>query len=112
VTSVSEIINYDQEEGQLNFLPVFTFDADEDQLRFSGTSFLLEAKVLPYRGWPSERLPDLYEELRMRAQILAALSEKHPRFRDVWNTVVEVERVGVEEVYKKVKEDQFTWLST
>ena len=111
ITSVNEIINYDQEEGQLNFLPIFTFDSDEDLLRFSGTSFLLEAKILPYRGWPPERLPELYEELKMRAAILTALADKHPRFKDVWNTVIEVESVGVEEVYRKVKEGQFTWLS-
>jgi flagellar protein FlaI len=111
ITSVNEIINYDQEEGQLNFLPIFTFDSDEDLLRFSGTSFLLEAKILPYRGWPPERLPELYDELKMRASILTALADKHPRFKDVWNTVIEVESVGVEEVYRKVKEEQFTWLS-
>ncbi|MGD0978346.1 MAG: type II/IV secretion system ATPase subunit [Candidatus Bathyarchaeia archaeon] len=111
VTSVNEIINYDSEEGQLNFLPIFTFDSDEDLLRFSGTSFLMEAKILPYRGWPSERLPELYEELKMRAGILGALADKHPRFKDVWNTVIEVGNVGVEEVYRKVKEGQFTWLS-
>ena len=111
VTSVNEIINYDQEEGQLNFLPIFTYDSDEDLLRFSGTSFLMEARILPYRGWPPERLPELYEELKLRAEILTALADKHPRFKDVWNTVIEVESVGVEEVYRKVKEGQFTWLS-
>jgi flagellar protein FlaI len=111
VTSVNEIINYDQEEGQLNFLPTFTFDSDDDTLRFSGTSFLLEAKILPYRGWAPERLPELYEELRMRAEILKILADKHPRFKDVWNTVIEVDSSGLEEVYKKVKEGQFPWLS-
>jgi flagellar protein FlaI len=111
VTSVNEIINYDQEEGQLNFLPIFTYDSDEDQLRFSGSSFLLEARILPYRGWPPERLPELYEELKMRAAILEALADKHPRFKDVWNTVIEVESSGVEDVYKKVKAGQFTWLT-
>ncbi len=80
-------------------------------MRFSGSSFLMEAKILPYRGWPSERLPELYEELQMRAAILSALADKHPRFKDVWNTVIEVGSEGVEEVYKKVKEGQFTWLS-
>jgi flagellar protein FlaI len=111
VTSVNEIINYDSEEGQLNFLPIFTFDSDEDLLRFSGSSFLMEAKILPYRGWPPERLPELYEELKMRAAILTTLADKHPRFKDVWNTVIEVESSGVEEVYRKVKEGQFTWLT-
>jgi flagellar protein FlaI len=111
VTSVSEIINYDQEEGQLNFLPIFTYDSDEDHLRFSGSSFLIEAKILPYRGWAAERLPEVYQELQMRAEILAALADKHPRFVDVWKTVIEVESAGVEEVYKKVKQEQFSWLA-
>ena len=111
VTSVNEIINYDQEEGQLNFLPIFTYDSDEDLLRFSGSSFLMEAKILPYRGWPPERLPELYEELKVRAAILEALADKHPRFKDVWNTVIEVESSGVQEVYRKVKAGQFTWLT-
>jgi flagellar protein FlaI len=111
VTSVNEIINYDQEESQLNFLPIFTFDSDEDHLRFAGSSFLMEARVLPYRGWAPERLPELYQELQMRAEILAALADKHPRFVDVWKTVIEVESAGVEEVYKKVKQEQFPWLA-
>jgi flagellar protein FlaI len=110
VTSVNEIINYDQEEGQLNFLPVFAFDSDEDKLPFAGSSFLMEARVLPYRGWEPERLPELYEELKLRAEILTALSEKHPRFKDVWNTVIETERVGVAEVHAQVKEGKFPWL--
>jgi flagellar protein FlaI len=110
VTSVNEIINYDQEEGQLNFLPVFAFDSDEDKLAFAGSSFLMEARVLPYRGWEPERLPELYEELKIRAEILTALSEKHPRFKDVWNTVIETEKAGVAEVHAQVKGGKFPWL--
>jgi len=112
VTSVCEIMGYDQEEGSLNYLPVFIYDADEDQLRFSGSSFLMEAKVLPYRGWGEERLPDLYKELQMRAEILTFLSENHPRFRDVWNTVIETERIGVPKVYEKVKKGETPWITS
>jgi flagellar protein FlaI len=111
ITSVNEIINYDQEEGQLNFLPVFTFDSDEDKLSFAGSSFLMEAKVLPYRGWEAERLPELYAELQIRAEILTILSEKHPRFKDVWNTVIETEKTGVAEVHAQVKEGKFPWIT-
>lgn len=110
VTSVNEIINYDQEEGQLNFLPVFAFDSDEDKLAFAGSSFLMEARVLPYRGWEPERLPELYEELKIRAEILTALAEKHPRFKDVWNTVIETEKVGVAEVHAQINGGKFPWL--
>jgi flagellar protein FlaI len=111
ITSVNEIINYDQEEGQLNFLPVFSFDSDVDKLSFAGSSFLMEARVLPYRGWEPERLPELYAELRTRAEILTILSEKHPRFKDVWNTVIETEKSGVAEVHAQVKEGKFPWIT-
>jgi flagellar protein FlaI len=111
VTSVNEIINYDQEEGELNYIPTFTYDSEEDKLRFSGSSFLMEAKVLTYRGWEPEKLPELYKELQMRAEIITALSEKHPKFKDVWKTVIEVESKGLAEVYAKVKEGKLPWLS-
>ncbi|MBS7638959.1 MAG: type II/IV secretion system ATPase subunit [Candidatus Bathyarchaeia archaeon] len=110
VLSVNEIIGYDPEENSLNYLPVFLYDADRDELRFTGSSFLLEAKVLPFRGWGTDKLPKLYEELRMRAEILRFLSENYPSFRDVWNTVVEVENRGVEEVYKNIKEGNIPWI--
>jgi len=72
----------------------------------------MEAKVLPYRGWGEERLPDLYKELQMRAEILTFLSENRPRFRDVWNTVIETERIGVPKVYEKVKKGETPWITS
>jgi len=110
ITSVNEIIGYDTGEGNINFLPTFIYDADRDEMRFTGTSFLMETKVLPYRGLGKEMLPDLYEELGMRAEILKILSEEHPRFRDVWKTVIEVEGSALKEVYGKMKEGRMPWL--
>jgi len=40
----------------------------------------------------------------MRAEILQALSEKAPKFKSGWNTVIEAERVGIRKVYEMVKE--------
>lgn len=110
VLSVNEIIGYDPEENSLNYLPVFVYDADKDELRFTGSSILLEAKVLPYRGWGTDKIPKLYEELRVRAEILKFLSENYPSFRDVWKTVIEVENRGVESVYKDIKGGVLSWL--
>ena len=47
----------------------------------------------------------------MRAEILQALAEKSPKFRSVWNTIIETERVGVEKVYSMVKEGKMPWLT-
>jgi len=103
VLSVNEILGYDVEEESLNFLPAFVYDPDTDNLRFIGTSFMMETKVLPYRGWDRDRLPDLYEELRIRAEILKILAEKKPRFIDVWNTVIMVEEQGLNKAYERLK---------
>ncbi|MCS7120359.1 MAG: type II/IV secretion system ATPase subunit [Nitrososphaerota archaeon] len=111
VTSVNEILGYDLEEGSLNYLPTFIYDADRDHLRFTGTSFMMETKVLPFRGWTKDRLPDLYDELRRRAEILKILADKNPRFRNVWRTVIEVENRGFDAVYWKIKEGKCDWLS-
>ncbi|MCD6469255.1 type II/IV secretion system ATPase subunit [Candidatus Bathyarchaeota archaeon] len=111
VLSVNEIISYDSDSGSLNYFPVFVYDPDADQLRFRGSSIFLEAKVLPYRGWGTDKTPELYRELQMRAEILRVLSEKSPKFRSVWNTVIKTEEVGVEKVYKMAKEGKMPWLT-
>jgi len=111
VLSVNEIISYDSDEGSLNYFPAFVYDSDADRLRFRGSSIFLEAKILPYRGWGMDKTPELYKELQMRAEILQALSEKSPKFRSVWNTVIETERAGVAKVYEMVKEGKMPWLT-
>ncbi len=111
VLSVNEIISYDSDRGSLNYFPVFVYDPDADRLRFRGSSIFLESKILPYRGWGTDKTPELYKELQMRAEILRALSKRSPKFRSVWKTVIEAEQVGVEKVYKMVKEGRMPWLT-
>jgi len=109
VTSVNEIIGYEPDENRLNYLPTFIYDPDLDHLRFMGSSFHLETKVLTFRGWGKERLRELYEEMKARAEILSFLAENFPRYTDVWKTVIEVRNKGVWEVYRKVKEMRVPW---
>lgn len=109
VTSVNEIIGYEPEEARLNYLPTFIYDADLDRLRFMGSSFHLETKVLTFRGWGKERLRELYDELKARAEILNFLAENFPRFTDVWKTCIAVREKGVWEVYHRVKEMKVPW---
>ena len=109
VTSVNEIIGYDPDEGRLNFLPVFTYDPDLDVHNFTKMSFLLENIVLPFRGWGKEKLPDLYEEIEMRKEILNYLAENHPRYTDVFRTVIEVEKRGIKNVYSLIRREGVPW---
>lgn len=109
VTSVNEIIGYETDEGRLNYLPTFIYDADLDRLRFMGSSFHLETKVLTFRGWGKERLRELYDELKARAEILNFLAENFPRYTDVWKTCVAVREKGIWEVYRRVKEMRIPW---
>jgi flagellar protein FlaI len=109
VTSVNEIIGYEPDEGRLNYLPTFIYDPDLDKLRFMGSSFHLETKVLTFRGWGKERLRELYDELKARAEILGFLAENFPRYTDVWKTCIAVREKGVWEVYRRVKEMRVPW---
>jgi len=109
ITSINEIIGYEPEEARLNYLPTFIYDADMDRFRFMGSSFHLETKVLTFRGWGKERLKELYDEMKVRAEILSFLSENFPRYTDVWKTVIAVRNQGVMEVYRRVKEMKAPW---
>jgi len=109
ITSVNEIISYEEKESRLNYLPTFNYDPDTDHLRSVGSSFLLESKVLDFRGWGKEKIKDLYEELKVRTEILRYLSENYPRYINVWKTVITVQNNGVQEVYDRVKEGKIPW---
>lgn len=82
-----------------------------DSPRFLGSSYLMETKILPFRGWGRERLPDLYEEMRRRAEIVRCLRERYPSYLDVWRTVIAVERVGWNPSTKRLEARYFTLAS-
>lgn len=109
VTSINEIIGYEPDANRLNYLPTFLYDPSLDNLRFMGSSYHLETKVLTFRGWGKERLRELYEEMKARAEILSFLAEKYPKYSDVWRTVIEVKNKGVWKVHQKVKEMKVPW---
>jgi flagellar protein FlaI len=109
ITSINEVIGYEPEEARLNYLPTFMYDASIDQFRFMGSSFHMETKVLGFRGWGKERLRELYDEMRARAEILSFLAENFPAYTDVWKTMIAVRNKGVWEVHRKIKEMKLPW---
>lgn len=109
VLSVNEIIGYDMEKRNLNYIPTFMYDPDTDHLRAVGSSYMLETKALEFRAWGKDKIPELYKEMRARAEIFSYLSQNYPRFADVWKTVIRVQNEGVWGVYERVKEGKIPW---
>jgi flagellar protein FlaI len=109
-TSINEVIGYEPDEGRLNYLPTFMYDEDLDQFRFMGSSFHLENRVLAFRGWGEDRLRDIYEEMKARAEILNYLAEKFPTHTEVSKTMTTAKTLGIWEVHRRVKEMKVPWV--
>lgn len=109
VTTVNEILGYNINTGNLMYIPTYIYDPDTDKLNSTGMSYLLETKVLPARGWSREKLPKLYEELSKRAEIIKWHSQNAPRYLDLWKTVIEVNTIGVDQVYEKIMKGEKPW---
>ncbi len=109
IVSINEVIGYEPDEARLNYLPTFMYDSNIDQFRFMGSSFHMESKVLAFRGWGKERLRELYDEMRARAEILTFLADNFPSYIDVWKTIIAVRNQGVWEVHRKIKEMKVPW---
>lgn len=109
VTTVNEILGYNVKTGNLMYLPTYIYDPDTDKLNYTGMSYLLEAKVLPARGWSRDQLPKLYDELSKRTAIIKWHSENAPRYLDLWRTVIEVNSIGVDQVYEKIMKGEKPW---
>jgi flagellar protein FlaI len=108
-TSINEVIGYEPDEGRLNYLPTFMYDEDLDKFRFMGSSFHLENRVLAFRGWGENRIKEVYEELKARAEILDYLAENYPTHTEVSQTMATARTQGIWEVHRRVKEMKVPW---
>lgn len=109
-TSINEVIGYEPDEGKLNYLPTFTYDEDLDQFRFMGSSFHLENRVLAFRGWGKERIREVYEEMKARAEILSYLANNYPTHTEVSKAMVTARTLGIWEVHKRTQEMKTPWV--
>lgn len=109
VTSVNEIIGFDSETGQLNYMPSFTYDFEADEHKFTRSSYLIEAKVLPLRGLDLDKLDRLYEEIKVKAEVLKWLAENDPAYLSVWKTVVAVDNMGLDWVHSRIGKGLKPW---
>jgi len=108
-TSINEVIGYEPDAGRLNYLPTFMYDEDLDKFRFMGSSFHLENRVLAFRGWGEDRIKEVYEEMKARAEILEYLAENFPTHTEVCQTMATARTLGIWEVHRRVKEMKVPW---
>ena len=75
VTSVAEIVGWDPLTQTFNIAESFRHDEANDRFDFVGymTSFIMEFKIAPRLGIPSNKKGKIYEEIDRRARILEEL---------------------------------------
>lgn len=78
VISVSEIVGYDPATESFDIIEVFHWDEDVDSYSFTGymTSHILERKIAPRLGIPSNKRVQVYTELERRSKILEKLHKE------------------------------------
>jgi len=97
ITSVNEIVGYDSVSDSFSFIESFSWDPVEDKFTFSGymNSYLLEEKIAPRRGIPRNDRRKIYDQVKMRAEVLRRMQEGNiTNFYDVYAILSKAYREG------------------
>jgi flagellar protein FlaI len=75
ITSIAEIVGWDPLSQTFNIAEAFHHDEARDEFDFTGymTSFIMEFKIAPRLGIPSNKIQKIYDEIDRRANILQEL---------------------------------------
>ena len=99
VTSINEIVGYDPVLDSFTFTESFHWDEMKDSFEFTGymTSYLLESKIAPRLGIPSNKKRRIYAEVARRARILAKLHKEQgiTDFYDILEVLGKAQREGL-----------------
>jgi len=78
VTSVNEIVSYNPTTDSFSFIESFHWEPSEDKFMFraEGNSYLLEEKIARSRGYSSQDMYVIYNELNERAKFLKKMSDE------------------------------------
>jgi flagellar protein FlaI len=78
VLAISEIVGYDPTTESFDIIETFHWDEDVDKFSFPGymTSYILERKIAPRLGIPSNKRIQVYTELERRTKILEKLHKE------------------------------------
>lgn len=97
ITSINEIVGYDSVSDSFSFIEAFVWDPVEDTFKFQGymNSYLLEEKIAPRRGIPRNDRRKIYDQIKMRSEVLRRLQErKMTNFYDVYGVLSKAYRDG------------------
>lgn len=99
VTSISEIVGFDPLTDSFNIVEVFRWDEETDKFSFSGhmASYILEHKISPRLGIPTNKKHKVYAEVDKRARILENLHkvQKITGFYEILSVLGKAQREGL-----------------
>jgi len=99
VTSIAEIVSWDPTSQSFNITEAFHHNEATDTFDFTGymTSYIMEYKVAPMLGIPSNQPARVYAELKRRAAILETLHKQKgvSGFYEVLDVLSKAQREGL-----------------
>ena len=96
--SINEIVSYDSVNDAFSFVEVFRWDPIKDEFDFVGhmNSYILEHKIAPKRGIPSNQKRQIYSLLSRRARVLQKLAENGVTdFHEFYRVIAKAQREGI-----------------
>ena len=96
--SINEIVGYDSANDAFSFVEVFKWDSVRDVFEFVGNmnSYVLEQKIAPMKGIPSNKKREVYAIGSRRARILQKLAESGVRdFNEFYRVIAKAQRQGI-----------------
>ena len=96
--SVNEIVGYDSASDSFSFVEVFRWDSVKDVFDFIGNmnSYILEQKIAPKRGIPSNKKRQVYAIITRRARVLEKLAKSGVMdFYEFYRVIAKAQRQGI-----------------
>lgn len=98
IISVNELVGYDKVSDSFAFVEVFRWNSAKDVFEFTGNmnSYLLENRIAPRRGIPSQDKRAIYQELDRRAALFQRLAEQGTAdFYELYRIFSKAQREGL-----------------
>ncbi len=97
ITSINEILGFDDETGAFNFIEVFRWDSARDAFDFPGymNSTMLEDVVAPKLGLARQNARSIYDKIDVRAAAFRKIHEQGTtNFYDLYKFLAQAHRQG------------------